>query len=213
METFSALLAPCAGNSPVPGEFPSQRPVTRSLDIFFDLSLNKRLSKRSRRRWFETPSRSLWRHCNGKLTQTYLLCLAAGWYPDNTEEISTTVSLQLVENRKRADFVPFLLPVSDANPFSASNNAFFIYVFKSFNRRMVSLNHKGGFTRPEFYIDTGLIFMYQFMRRGSFHIVSDFITPMRFYGTWLNFVTRNLCGTHIGLSVMIRFIIFSLSRY
>ena len=45
METFSALLAICAGNSPVPGEFPAQRPVTRSLDVFFDLRLNKRLSK------------------------------------------------------------------------------------------------------------------------------------------------------------------------
>ena len=37
METFSALLAICAGNSPAPGEFPSQRPVTRSFDVFFDL--------------------------------------------------------------------------------------------------------------------------------------------------------------------------------
>ena len=36
METFSALLAICAGNSPVPGEFPTQRPVTRSFDVFFD---------------------------------------------------------------------------------------------------------------------------------------------------------------------------------
>ena len=40
METFSALLAICAGNSPVPGEFPTQRPVTQSFDIFFDLRLN-----------------------------------------------------------------------------------------------------------------------------------------------------------------------------
>ena len=40
METFSALLAICAGNSPVPGEFPAQRPVTRSFDVFFDLRLN-----------------------------------------------------------------------------------------------------------------------------------------------------------------------------
>ena len=45
---FSALLALCAGNSPVPGEFPAQRPVTRSFDVFFDLRLNKRLSKQSR---------------------------------------------------------------------------------------------------------------------------------------------------------------------
>ena len=46
------------------GEFPSHRPVTRSFDVFFDLRLNKRLSKQSRRRWFGTPSRSLWRHWN-----------------------------------------------------------------------------------------------------------------------------------------------------
>ena len=44
METFSALLALCAGNSPVTGEFPTQRPVTRSFDVFVDLRLNKRLS-------------------------------------------------------------------------------------------------------------------------------------------------------------------------
>ena len=47
METFSALLAICAGNSPVPGEFPAQRPVTQSFDVFFHLRLNKRLSKQS----------------------------------------------------------------------------------------------------------------------------------------------------------------------
>ena len=41
--------------------FPSKRPVTRSFDVFFDRRLNKRLSKQSRCRWFETPSRSLWR--------------------------------------------------------------------------------------------------------------------------------------------------------
>ena len=58
---ISALLALCAGNSPVTGEFPSQRPV--SFDVFFDLRLNKRLTKQSWRRWFETPSCSLWRHC------------------------------------------------------------------------------------------------------------------------------------------------------
>ena len=62
METFSALLALCAGNSPVTGEFPSQRQVTRSFDVFFDLRLNKRLSKYSWGGWFATPSRSLWRH-------------------------------------------------------------------------------------------------------------------------------------------------------
>ena len=47
METISALLAICAGNSPVPGEFPSQRPVTRIFDDFFNLRLNRRLSKQA----------------------------------------------------------------------------------------------------------------------------------------------------------------------
>ena len=45
METFSALLAFCAGNSPVHSEFHAQRPVTRIFDVTFDLRLNKRLSK------------------------------------------------------------------------------------------------------------------------------------------------------------------------
>ena len=49
METFSALLAMaiCAGNSLVPGEFPTQKAVTRNFDVCFDLRLNKRLSKQS----------------------------------------------------------------------------------------------------------------------------------------------------------------------
>ena len=60
METFSTLLAIL----PVTGEFPAQRPVTRSFDVFFDLRLSKRLSKQSWGWWFETLSRPLWRHCS-----------------------------------------------------------------------------------------------------------------------------------------------------
>ena len=67
METFSALLSICAGNSPVPGEFPAQRPVTQRLDVFFDLRLNKRLRKQSWGWWFETLSRPLWSHRNVKI--------------------------------------------------------------------------------------------------------------------------------------------------
>ena len=76
METFSALLAFCAGNSPVTGEFPSQRPITRSFHVFFDLRLNQQMSKQWRRRWFETPSRSLWRHCNDMTLVT-----TRSWWP------------------------------------------------------------------------------------------------------------------------------------
>ena len=63
-KNISALLALCDGNSLVTGEFPSQRPVTWSFDVFFDLWQNKRLSKHWWGWWFETPSRSLWRHSN-----------------------------------------------------------------------------------------------------------------------------------------------------
>ena len=63
METFSALPALCAANSPVTGEFLSQRPVPRSFDVFFDLHPNTQLSKESWGWWLETPSRPLWLHC------------------------------------------------------------------------------------------------------------------------------------------------------
>ena len=64
METFSALLAICARHSPVSGEFPAQRPVTRSFDVFFDVRLIRRLSKHLRGWWFETLPHPLWRHRN-----------------------------------------------------------------------------------------------------------------------------------------------------
>ena len=75
METFSALLTIYAGNLPVTGEFPAQRPVTRSFDVFFGLRLNKRLSKQSWGWWFETQSCSLWRQCN-------VLCCLSLFLPD-----------------------------------------------------------------------------------------------------------------------------------
>ena len=64
MKKKSVLPVRCAGNSSVADEFPSQRPVTRSFNVLFDLRLDKRLSEQPRRRWFETLSRSIWRHCN-----------------------------------------------------------------------------------------------------------------------------------------------------
>ena len=56
---------------PLCGEFiadrwiPHTKPGTWTFDVFFDLCLNKWLSEQSRVWWFKTPSRSLWRHCNG----------------------------------------------------------------------------------------------------------------------------------------------------
>ena len=67
-----------------PGEFPAQRPVTRSLDVLFDLRLNKQLSNQSWGWWFEMLSRPLWRQCNvANLTRyhpyyTTIKCLFLG---------------------------------------------------------------------------------------------------------------------------------------
>ena len=78
METFSALLTLRAGNSPVTCEFPAQKPVTRSFDVFFHLRPNKCLSKQSQGLGFETPSCSLWRHCNVRELSWCKLC--RHWY-------------------------------------------------------------------------------------------------------------------------------------
>ena len=58
------VTGPLCGDLTGPGEFPAQRPVTRSFDVFFDLRLNKRMSKQSWGWWFETLPWSLWRQCN-----------------------------------------------------------------------------------------------------------------------------------------------------
>ena len=74
VETFSTSLALWPVDSPPKGL------VTRNFDVFFDKPQNKRLSKQARRRWFETLSRSLWRHCNvltqwGRLMHTFVSAL------------------------------------------------------------------------------------------------------------------------------------------
>ena len=110
MKTFSALLALSNGESPVTGGFPLQRPVTRGFAVFFDSSLYKRLGKQSRRRWFETPLRLLWRHCNtttlADLTNTLFskLCWGVccvflentgkGWVQKETGAISLVKTIQ-----------------------------------------------------------------------------------------------------------------------
>ena len=64
----------CAGNSTVTGEFSAQRLETRSFDVFFDLCLNKPLSKHRWGWWFETLSRPLWRHFNEQCWNSQCTC-------------------------------------------------------------------------------------------------------------------------------------------
>ena len=93
-----ALLALCAGNSPVHGEFPAQRPVTRSFDVFLDLRLNKRLSKQSWGWWFETLSWPLWRHSNGAchtLIHSWYRLARMSWRKIGTGPSTTTMLIRL----------------------------------------------------------------------------------------------------------------------
>ena len=89
METFSALLALCVGNSTVTGEFLSQRPVMQDFGVFFNLRVNKRLSKQTKRWWFETPSLSLWRHCNVETI----------WQPNRWSSTNQTMTLHFNYNQ------------------------------------------------------------------------------------------------------------------
>ena len=80
------ITGPLWGEFTGPGGFPSQRPVARSFDALFNLSLNKRLDKQSRRPWFEKTSRSLWRHCNvNPLKRAHINSLSLGNYSGNFE--------------------------------------------------------------------------------------------------------------------------------
>ena len=76
----------------VTGGFVSERPVTRSFDVFFDLRLNKRLSKQPGSRWFETLSRSLWR------LSYALLAPLRGQFPSHVYDIWFCVGLNKLRN-------------------------------------------------------------------------------------------------------------------
>ena len=69
------VTGPLCGEFTGPGEFPAQRPVTRSFDVFFNLRPNRGLRKHSWGWWFKTPSHSLWRHCNDILPKLPPLCV------------------------------------------------------------------------------------------------------------------------------------------
>ena len=98
----------CAGNSPVTGEFPTQRPVTRSFDVFFELPLNTWLSKQSLGWWFETPSRPLWRHYNGQHRGT-----KHNWHSDSMWKYlprwNWTPFVQIIDSKSIVQLINFRL--------------------------------------------------------------------------------------------------------
>ena len=86
------VTGPLCGDFTGPGEFPAQRPVTRSFDVFFDLRLNKRLSKQPWGWWFETPAWSLWRHRNDLENFLKILYHGIPWHDDAKKQKGTSRS-------------------------------------------------------------------------------------------------------------------------
>ena len=95
------------GNSPVPGEFPTQRPVTRSFDAFFDLRLNKRLSKQWWGWWFVTLSRPLWRHRYVALISAMAGIQATTWR-------NWIIVIWVIQNKLQANFrLNFIISIKE----------------------------------------------------------------------------------------------------
>ena len=111
METFSSLLAICAGN----GEFTTQRPVTRSFDVFFDLRLNKRFSTQWWGWWFETLSRPLWCHRN---VLTAFLVVSQAYLWQRHDPVYKEYSLDI--KKRNLDFLSRsrLTPDKECTPFN-----------------------------------------------------------------------------------------------
>ena len=153
METFSALLASCAWNSPVPGEFPTQRPVTRNLDVFFDLRPNKRLSKQWWGWWFVTPSCPWWVIVMSNAiivagssccTRVYLNKFKQYHYND---VIMTTIASQITSLT-----VAYSTVYSDADQRKHQSSASLAFV-RGIHRGPVNCPHKWPVTRKRFPSD------------------------------------------------------------
>ena len=95
------------GNYPVTGEFPAQRPVARSFDVFFDLHLNKQLSKQSWDWWFETPSCPLWRRCNS-MDHTVSHCVLLLRRDNHKTTKSPHLSVSYAHAKKRCNCLAYL---------------------------------------------------------------------------------------------------------
>ena len=122
METFSALLAHSEGNPLVTGGFPSQRLMTRNFDVYIDLRPNKRLRKQSRRRWFETPSRSLWRHCNEWCGKWFHVLTSSWLFSDWTRDYNWSLSIRRMLHNPSYCNLSCRLRIGNHTPFEGNLN-------------------------------------------------------------------------------------------
>ena len=164
METYSALLALCAENSPVDGEFLAQRPVTRSFDDLFYLCLNKWSSKQLWGWWFQTPSRLLWCHCNGTWTRwrytkritvkaaCIVILAIAVHYND--------VKMSAVASQITSLTIVYSTLYSGSYEWKHQNSATLAFV-RGIHRWPVNSPHRGRVTRKTFPFDDVIMVIFQ----------------------------------------------------
>ena len=113
---------PCVrGYSLVTDEFPTQRPVTRSFDVFFDLHLNKRLNKRWGGWWIKTPSLPLWCHCNVYSKYLYFEIYIQTSYDPIMLEAGTSVMFLLYQSVRHESESGWFKSPSDRDIFCLKN--------------------------------------------------------------------------------------------
>ena len=100
------VTGPLCGEFTGPSEFPAHRPVTRSFDVFFDLLLNKQLSKQSWGWWFEMLLRPLWRHCNDslcyRLWRHFTKDLSSSQISNKWQDVGLKLASQLIRHNSLA---------------------------------------------------------------------------------------------------------------
>ena len=146
METVSALQDLCTGNSPVTSGFPPQRSVTRSFDVFLDQRLNKRLCKQSSRRWFEMPSRSLWRHYKDMGSRGFK------FFPEAPQEHYIDAIMGAIASQITSLTIVYSTVYSDADQRKHQSSASLAFV-RGIYRGPVSSPHKWSVTRKMFPFD------------------------------------------------------------
>ena len=99
-----------------PGELPTQRPMSRSVDVFFDLRPNKRSSKQSWGWWFETPSRPLWRHCDEipskyPININHRLSYVYDWLAENKISLNIKKTVYMIFHALNKNFEGVVTPL------------------------------------------------------------------------------------------------------
>ena len=107
METFPRYWSVVRGIHRSPVNSTHKRPVTRSCDVFFDLGLYQQLSKQWRRRWFETQSRALWRHCNGNGTSMHQVIRSFIESMKRGLHLKIGMKLSDIDGKYRAVIIPY----------------------------------------------------------------------------------------------------------